>query len=95
LNNSVATHTVLPAMLGNDSSALHIAESQNLLSVDNTEELEGLVNEVLLSLPKEVEAFKQGKKKLMGLFMGQVMKKSQGKADAKQVQVILNKKLSQ
>jgi len=95
LNNSVATHTVLPAMLGNDSSALHIAESQNLLSVDNTEELEGLVNEVLLSLPKEVNAFKQGKKKLMGLFMGQVMKKSQGKADAKQVQVILNKKLSQ
>ena len=95
LNNSIATHTVLPAMLGNDSSALHIAESQNLLSVDNTEELEGLVNEVLLSLPKEVNAFKQGKKKLMGLFMGQVMKKSQGKADAKQVQVILNKKLSQ
>ncbi|MFT6873837.1 MAG: aspartyl-tRNA(Asn)/glutamyl-tRNA(Gln) amidotransferase subunit B, partial [Roseivirga sp.] len=95
LNNSVAIQTVLPAMLGNDLSALHIAESQNLLSVDNTEELEGLVNEVLLSLPKEAEAFKQGKKKLMGLFMGQVMKKSQGKADAKQVQVILNKKLSQ
>lgn len=93
LNNTVATHTVLPAMLGNDSSALTIAESQDLLSVDNVDELEGLVNEVLLSLSEEVAAFKEGKKKLMGLFMGQIMKKSQGKADAKQVQVILNKKL--
>ncbi|MBO3697546.1 Asp-tRNA(Asn)/Glu-tRNA(Gln) amidotransferase subunit GatB [Fabibacter sp. E12] len=94
LNNTVATHTVLPAMLENDLSALHIAESQDLLSVDNADTLEDMVNDVLLSLPKEVEAFKQGKKKLMGLFMGQVMKKSQGKADAKQVQEILNKKLN-
>ncbi len=94
LNNTVATHTVLPAMLNNDSSALYIAESQDLLSVDNADELEDLVNDVLLSLPNEVAAFKQGKKKLMGLFMGQVMKKSQGKADAKQIQEILNKKLS-
>ncbi len=94
LNNTVATHTVLPEMLQNDLSALHIAESKDLLSVDNVDALDDMVTEVLLSLPKEVEAFKQGKKKLMGLFMGRVMKKSQGKADAKQVQVILNKKLN-
>lgn len=95
LNNTVATHTVLPAMLENDLSALSIAEDHDLLSVDNADELEGMINEVLLSLPKEVEAFKRGKKKLMGLFMGQVMKKSHGKADAKKVQVILNKKLNE
>lgn len=95
LNNTVATHTVLPEMLDNDFSALQIAESRDLLLEDNADALNDLVTEVLLSLPKEVEAFKKGKKKLMGLFMGQVMKKSQGKADAKQVQKILNKKLNE
>jgi len=46
-------------------------------------------------LPKEVEAYKKGKKKLIGLFMGEVMKKSRGKANPQTVQQALKKALDQ
>ncbi len=94
LNLNVATQSVLPAMVKTDKTAFQIAEEKDLLSVDDSSEIEQIVSEVLLSLPKEVEAFKKGKKKLMGLFMGEVMKKSRGKAGPKQVQEVLNKLLS-
>lgn len=95
LNMNLATQQVLPKMVKTGMGALEIAESEDLLSDGDDSQMENLINEVLLSLPNEVESFKKGKKKLMGLFMGEVMKKSRGKAKPKQVQEILNKLLSQ
>ena len=54
-----------------------------------------MIDEVLLSLPDKVKAYRKGKKGLMGLFMGQVMKKSQGKADPKKLQQLLQKALNE
>lgn len=94
LNANVAAQQVLPMLAESDQSASELAGTHDLLSVDDGDELEALIEEVLLSLPEEVEAFKKGRKKLMGLFMGEVMKKSRGKADPGQVQSILKRKLS-
>ena len=84
---------LLPVLILSNKSVEDLAKELNLLASNDSAELEGIVSEVLLSLPKEVEAFKKGKKKLMGLFMGEVMKRSRGKANPKEVQKVLNQKL--
>jgi aspartyl-tRNA(Asn)/glutamyl-tRNA(Gln) amidotransferase subunit B len=61
--------------------------------VSDREELVGVVEEVLRENPKEVEAFKAGKEKLMGFFMGEVMKRTRGQADPKLAQEILRERL--
>lgn len=95
LSFSIASQRVLPVLVGSEDSALTIADRLNLLMVGNEDELSGLVKEVLLSLPDKVAAFKKGKKGLMGLFMGEVMKKSKGKADPKKLQQLLQKALNE
>ena len=55
--------------------------------------IESLVNELLSSYPSEVEAFRGGKKKLQGFFVGQLMKKTGGKVDPKLANKILLEKL--
>ena len=93
---SMASQRILPRLLeANDQSAMEIAEALNLLMVGSEDELSGMIEEVLLSLPDKVKAYKKGKKGLMGLFMGQVMKKSQGKADPKKLQELLIKALNE
>jgi Asp-tRNA(Asn)/Glu-tRNA(Gln) amidotransferase B subunit len=55
--------------------------------------LSGWVDEVIAAHPGEVARFRSGEAKLMAFFVGQVMKRSQGKADPKGVQPVLNQKL--
>lgn len=95
LSFSIASQRILPNLLSSDDSASDIAKRLNLLMVGNEDELSGLVKEVLVSLPDKVTAFKKGKKGLMGLFMGEVMKKSKGKADPKKLQQLLQKALNE
>jgi aspartyl-tRNA(Asn)/glutamyl-tRNA(Gln) amidotransferase subunit B len=51
------------------------------------------VDEVLSAHPDEVARFREGETKLMAFFVGQVMKRSKGKADPKGVQPVLQEKL--
>ena len=53
-----------------------------------------MINKVIAENPKNVEAYKSGKDKLFGFFVGQVMKNSNGKANPKLVNEILKKKLN-
>ena len=52
------------------------------------------MDEVLAASPGEVERYRNGETKLLGFLVGQVMKKSQGKADPKGVQPVLVRKLA-
>ena len=70
-----------------------VAAQLGLVQVQDTGALEGWVDEVLAANPGEVARFKGGETKLIGFFVGQVMKKSGGKADPKGVAPILQKKL--
>ena len=53
--------------------------------------LEEIANKIVGSNPNQVEAYKGGKEKLFGFFVGQVMKETQGKANPKSVNEILKK----
>jgi aspartyl-tRNA(Asn)/glutamyl-tRNA(Gln) amidotransferase subunit B len=55
--------------------------------------LQLLVDEVLVAMPAEIERYRSGKVNLLGVFVGEVMKKSKGKADPKLTSELLRKKL--
>ena len=59
----------------------------------DTGALDGFIDEALSKFPEKVEAYKAGNKNLLGLFMGEVMKASKGKADPKVTSNLLRKKL--
>ena len=59
----------------------------------DTDALGGWVEEVIAAHPDEVARFRGGESKLMGFFVGQVMKRSAGKADPKGIQPILSARL--
>ena len=70
-----------------------VAERLGLVQVSDEGALASWVEEVLSAHPAEVARFRGGETKLMGFFVGQVMKRSQGKADPKGVQPVLQEKL--
>ncbi len=70
-----------------------VTASLGLVQVSSISALEVWVDEVLAANPGEVARFKAGETKLIGFFVGQVMKKSGGKADPKGVTPILQQKL--
>jgi aspartyl-tRNA(Asn)/glutamyl-tRNA(Gln) amidotransferase subunit B len=94
VSNSVASQKIFPALLQQPGlSALDFAESQNLIQESNTDSLQTLIHEVLASNPQKVAEYKKGKKALLGMFMGEVMKKTGGKADPKLTNELLSKAL--
>ncbi len=71
-----------------------IVEEKGLKQVTDTGAIEAIVDEVIAENPDNVAAYKGGKDKLFGFFVGQVMKKSQGKANPEVVNTLLKEKLS-
>ncbi|QJB57374.1 Asp-tRNA(Asn)/Glu-tRNA(Gln) amidotransferase subunit GatB [Pseudodesulfovibrio sp. zrk46] len=69
-------------------------KAKGLVQMSDTGELEAMVDQVLADNPSEVEAFKGGKTKLMGFFMGQVMRLSKGQANPGIVTKLIQEKLS-
>jgi aspartyl-tRNA(Asn)/glutamyl-tRNA(Gln) amidotransferase subunit B len=84
ISNSVASQKVFPEMLNeHHKSPLQIAESLNLLQESDSDELQNWINQAIAKYPEKVTEYKAGKQSLLGLFMGEVMKFSKGKADPK------------
>jgi aspartyl-tRNA(Asn)/glutamyl-tRNA(Gln) amidotransferase subunit B len=71
-----------------------IINQKGLVQISNTGEIEKAVDDVIAKHPKEVERFKAGEEKLIGFFVGQVMKMTKGKANPQMVNELLKKKLS-
>jgi aspartyl-tRNA(Asn)/glutamyl-tRNA(Gln) amidotransferase subunit B len=74
---------------------LEIAKELNILQEKNDDALLQWINEVLASMPDKIVEYKKGKKNLIGLFAGEVKKKSKGKADMKEVNMLLMNKLNE
>lgn len=72
--------------------AQYIAD-KGLMQISDDSELEKIVDEVLGEFPEEVAAYKNGKKKLISFFMGQVMRKTKGKANPNKVSQLFREKL--
>ena len=86
--------SVFEIMRDVDKDPITIVEEKGLKQQSDPKELENLINKVITENPKNVEAYKSGKDKLFGFFVGQVMKNSNGKANPKLVNEILKKKLN-
>jgi aspartyl-tRNA(Asn)/glutamyl-tRNA(Gln) amidotransferase subunit B len=76
-----------------DGEPAAVAERLGLVQVSDQGALATWVDEVLAANPAEVARYRSGETKLMGFFVGQVMKRSKGKADPKGVQPVLQEKL--
>jgi aspartyl-tRNA(Asn)/glutamyl-tRNA(Gln) amidotransferase subunit B len=81
-------------MINTGKCAREIIELKGLKQITDSSEIERWVNEVIDKNPKEVEKYRQGNEKILGFFVGEVMKLSKGKANPKLVNEILRKKLS-
>lgn len=73
--------------------ALELAQELNLIQSSDSGEIQGIIDAVLAENPAKVEEYRSGKKGLLGMFMGEVMKKSKGKADPKVANQLLQKSL--
>jgi len=83
-NFSVASTKIFPVMVEQvDKEPLKIAEELNLLQSNDEGMIKELVAQVIAKYPEKVAEYKGGKKGLLGLFVGDVMKLSKGKADPK------------
>jgi aspartyl-tRNA(Asn)/glutamyl-tRNA(Gln) amidotransferase subunit B len=96
ISNSVAAQKVFPEMLRNpNEEPLSIAEKLNVIQESDENSMLVYVEEVIANNTSEVERYRNGEKQLIGFFMGQLMKVSQGKADPKTGNALLRKLLEQ
>lgn len=75
------------------TSPIDLATTHGLIQNRNTDALQTLVEDVLATWPDKVELYRKGKKNLLGMFVGEVMKKSKGSADPKLVNQLVLKQL--
>ncbi len=87
--------TVFKEMYNSGDDPEKIVKEKGLIQITDRGEIEKLVEEVLESNPKAVEQYKAGKKNTIGFFVGQIMKKTKGKANPKIVNELLVKKLEE
>ncbi|WP_057938071.1 Asp-tRNA(Asn)/Glu-tRNA(Gln) amidotransferase subunit GatB [Algoriphagus resistens] len=92
---TAAAQNLYPEMLKSATeSPLEIAQRLNLIQESDEASLKPIVEEVLAANAAKVKEYRSGKKGLMGLFMGQVMQKSKGKADPKVATKLLTELLA-
>lgn len=85
--------SVFEEMYRTEKRAEEIVREKGWVQVTDSGEIEKIIEQVLSANPKEVEAYRKGKDKLFGFFVGQVMKATQGKANPQLVNELLKKKL--
>ena len=90
--NASAAKTVFDLMVETSKDPALIVQEKGLEQVTDASELESAVMAVINENPEETAAYRDGKTKLFSFFMGQVMKKTKGKADPAAVKQILNQK---
>jgi aspartyl-tRNA(Asn)/glutamyl-tRNA(Gln) amidotransferase subunit B len=86
--------TVFEEMIQTGKSPEKIVEEKSLLQVSDEAVLEQLVDTLLIEYPKEVARFRSGDTKLIGFFVGEIMKKTKGLANPAKVNPLLKKKLT-
>ncbi len=85
--------TVFEEMLKTKKDARAIVEEKGLLQISDDESILALIDRVMKESPENVEQYRKGKEKLLGFFVGQVMKVSGGKANPVKLNELLLKKL--
>ena len=84
---------VFERMWNNAEDAQHIIENEGMKQISNADELNKIVDNIIKNNYKSVEEYQNGKNKLLGFFVGQVMKETNGKGNPKLINQILKEKL--
>jgi aspartyl-tRNA(Asn)/glutamyl-tRNA(Gln) amidotransferase subunit B len=85
---------VFEAMWGGEGAADEVIDAKGLKQITDSSAIEAVVDKVIEANPGQVAEYKAGKDKLIGFFVGQVMKETQGQANPGQVNQVLKAKLS-
>jgi aspartyl-tRNA(Asn)/glutamyl-tRNA(Gln) amidotransferase subunit B len=94
VSNTAAAAKLFPQLLSEpNASAEDIAKKLDLIQNSNSDELQGYVDSVLDKFPAKVTEYKSGKTGLLGMFVGEVMKVSKGKADPKLLNTLVKETL--
>ena len=94
VNNTVASQKLFPELVknGNKNAAELAAEMNLLISADNNDVVK-FIQDAIAKYPDKVIEYQKGKKGVLGLFMGEIMKSSKGKIDPKETNQLLIKEL--
>ena len=89
ISNNIAKEILTIIWNENELQVDQVIENRGLKQMDNSEELTSIIRNIIAGHPKQTEQYKAGKHKLLGFFVGQVMKQTKGKANPTQVNKIL------
>jgi len=87
--------TILSKLWKSGGNVSEIIEREGLKQVSDVGALDGFISEVIKTSPDQVAEFKSGKEKVLGFLVGQIMKRSGGKANPSVVQDLLKKRLKE
>jgi aspartyl-tRNA(Asn)/glutamyl-tRNA(Gln) amidotransferase subunit B len=85
---------ILPELIQKNISPKKLVEEKGLAMISDSSSILPIIDELINEHPNEVQAFKNGKTKLLGFFVGQLMKRTKGKADPKLANKLLMEKLN-
>lgn len=94
ISGKIAKEKVLPKLLTEGGSAKKVVEEEGLTQISDPAAIEAAIDQVLAAHPKELEQYRSGKTKLLGFFVGQIMKQTKGQADPKLTNQLLAQKLN-
>ena len=89
VSNNLAAQNIFPLMLESEKTAIEIAEENDFVQNSDQDALRSYIDQAISAYPDKVEAYRKGNKGLLGLFMGEVMKLSNRKADPKATTTLL------
>lgn len=96
LNFTIASQRLFPALVDeHKKSALEVARQLDILQESDQNSILPIIEEVIAAFPDKVKEYKKGKTAIIGMFMGEVMKRSKGKADPKITNELLVNKLKE
>ena len=92
---NVNAKKIFNIMLTDDRSASEIMEDEKMMVIEDDNFLNDIVKQVFKNNTSEFQRLKNGENKLIGFFMGQVMKESKGKADPQSIKEVITKIISE
>ncbi|NPA60604.1 MAG: glutamine--tRNA ligase/YqeY domain fusion protein [Epsilonproteobacteria bacterium] len=92
ISNKIAKQ-VFEEMVKSGANPSKIVEEKGLVQISDPTQIEPIIDEIIIKNPDNVEKYKAGNKKLLGFFVGQVLKATGGKANPKMVNELVNQKL--
>jgi Asp-tRNAAsn/Glu-tRNAGln amidotransferase B subunit (PET112 homolog) len=93
VSHTRAVDTLLPEVIKTGQEPEKLIEKLDIALQTNTNEIEQILNDIFARYPDKVQEYKKGKKGLLGLFVGEVMKATRGKSDPKTINQLIVEKL--